>query len=271
MQHDDRNAPALVPAEEAANRETVPTPQPWNFLWTVLLTFLTIIIAYGSSFLVIRYVYHLQAGSHPGLSFQNFAKTLITNGQAIGLSTIATGLIGSLCVFFLVWVKKNGPSLQGYLGLKNARVRDYLFWLGILFVFSITAGLLGQALGESEKSSQFAMGLFKSGDHFWLLVIAVCIAAPIFEELLIRGFFLEGLRHSFVGTTGAVLVSSLLWTIMHTQYAWFNLMLLGIMGILLGTAKIMTRSLYVPIFLHIVHNSVAVTSVIFILQNQTAG
>ena len=41
---------------------------------------------------------------------------------------------------------------------------------------------------------------------------------PVFEELFFRGFLLEGFRRTFLGTTGAVVLTSLLWAVIHTQY-----------------------------------------------------
>jgi len=40
----------------------------------------------------------------------------------------------------------------------------------------------------------------------------------LFEELFFRGFLFRGLSSSFMGPVGAVLVTSALWALIHTQY-----------------------------------------------------
>ena len=90
-----------------------------------------------------------------------------------------------------------------------------------------------------------------------LLWIAFVVAAPLVEELFFRGFLFEGLRDSWMGPTGAVLVTSLAWAAIHMQYEMFQIVIIGTLGILLGIAKLKTRSLYIPIAMHTFNNLLA--------------
>src|SRR4029077_3273392 len=55
----------------------------------------------------------------------------------------------------------------------------------------------------------------------WLLLIADCLVAPVTEEFAMRGFLFRGWSKSFLGPVGAILLTSAIWTLLHTQYSWF--------------------------------------------------
>lgn len=60
-----------------------------------------------------------------------------------------------------------------------------------------------------------AVGLF-------VLLIGGCIAGPIMEEFVFRGFMFRGWSESFIGPIGAILLTSALWGMYHTQYDWLQ-------------------------------------------------
>jgi CAAX protease family protein len=76
------------------------------------------------------------------------------------------------------------------------------------------------------------------------------IAAPLFEEAFFRGFLLKGLESSFMGPIGAVVVTAGLWALIHVQYDAFGMATIFCLGLLLGTARVFTGSLLVPLGLH---------------------
>ena len=80
---------------------------------------------------------------------------------------------------------------------------------------------------------------------------------PFFEEFLFRGFLIEGLSRSKVGVIGAVILTSASWAIIHMQYGWFEIISIFFIGIVLCIAKIKSKSLYVPIAMHMLMNLVA--------------
>ncbi len=91
------------------------------------------------------------------------------------------------------------------------------------------------------------------------LLVAVFVA-PIFEEIFFRGFLLQGLRHYF-GDTWAVLISSLIFAIIHFSVGSFLLLL--VLGIILGVMRIKTNSIWPGIILHALNNLISAVSVGF--------
>jgi hypothetical protein len=88
----------------------------------------------------------------------------------------------------------------------------------------------------------------------WLLVLGVGVMAPILEELIFRGFLLKEFSYTFLGTKGAVLVTSLIWAIIHSQYDMVYLAIIFVTGLILGTARVLSHSMLVPITMHILFN-----------------
>jgi membrane protease YdiL (CAAX protease family) len=83
------------------------------------------------------------------------------------------------------------------------------------------------------------------------------VAAPVFEELFFRGFLLAGFQRTILGTAGAVVVTSLLWAVIHTQYDLYYMATIFVRGVVLGLARVHSGSLILPIGLHAFVNGLA--------------
>ena len=84
------------------------------------------------------------------------------------------------------------------------------------------------------------------------VMIAFLLTAPFVEELLFRGFILDGLVQRY-GTTrrgelSALCLSSLLFAIVHLDYASMAYALLA--GLLLGALRLRTGSIWAGVLLH---------------------
>jgi membrane protease YdiL (CAAX protease family) len=123
-----------------------------------------------------------------------------------------------------------------------------------LFVVSDQLANLSRAfLPIDEQLVQTVAELVRADGLFsWLIRLAgIGFGAALAEELLFRGVILTGLRP--LGRGGALVVSALLFTVMH------GLLLPNyfVAGIVLGLAAMATRSILVPISIHLVHNVAA--------------
>ena len=106
---------------------------------------------------------------------------------------------------------------------------------------------IDEALVQTVADLVRAEGLFS-----WLIRLAgIGVGAALSEELLFRGVILTGLRP--LGRGGALVVSALLFTVMH------GLLLPNyfVAGLVLGLAAMATRSILVPISIHLFHNIAA--------------
>jgi membrane protease YdiL (CAAX protease family) len=84
--------------------------------------------------------------------------------------------------------------------------------------------------------------------------IAVVIIAPLFEEVLFRGFVFDRVERHF-SPTAAVIVSGLLFGVYHLNI--FQGTFASILGVVLGLSLLWTNSIRIPIIIHLVNNAVA--------------
>ena len=234
-------------------------PPYWGFFGTIGLGVIAFII-YG---LVQAAIIIGSAFSNGTLSLESFAsdpveleKTLnniIFNGDLLGLSGIPSTLVG-VGIILLFVILKETLSIKQYLDLRLPQqpIKTFLKWIGAMVVIFVLIEVGTRFFGHEPP--EFMSRLYNSTNNKVMLWITVAVAAPIFEEFLFRGFLLEGLRHSFVGTTGAVLLTSGVFAIIHQQYGWFEIASIFVIGVIFAVAKLQTKSLYVPIAMHMFMN-----------------
>lgn len=90
---------------------------------------------------------------------------------------------------------------------------------------------------------------------WWLALILVGIGAPISEELLCRGFLFSAIANSRLGTTGAAIITSLGFAVVH-PYSVIGVIQVFAIGMLFSWILIRTGSLRVTIVCHAVYNCV---------------
>lgn len=90
----------------------------------------------------------------------------------------------------------------------------------------------------------------------WMAFLALCIGAPLAEEILFRGFLLGRLALTPLGFWGGALIANAGWTALHFDYSWVGLADVFLAGLLFSWALWRTGSLWVPIVFHALYNTV---------------
>jgi len=174
----------------------------------------------------------------------------------LGFMAIASTLIVLPFVLGMAKLKK-GSNLKSYFALNPVSLKVLGFWLliaiGVLLFQALFMWLMGI---EQIPDSMMNIG-YPSEFSKWLLVLGVAFFAPVLEEVIFRGFLLKGLANSVLGVYGAIFLTSLVWAVIHGQYEWGYMMLIFVIGLVLGYARMRTNSLFVPIMMHIIFNFVA--------------
>ncbi len=93
---------------------------------------------------------------------------------------------------------------------------------------------------------------------FWATLV---VAAPLCEETFFRGFMFRGIQHSRLGGVGAVLITSLVWSLGHLDYGPFELLWIFFGGILFGAARCKSGSIYLTMVLHGLWNLASLVAV----------
>jgi hypothetical protein len=189
---------------------------------------------------------------------------VIGGGLTIALSVI----MGLPVVLAALWIaiRISGTPFVDYLALRGTSWINFVIGAVALGVLVMGWDAVSRATGR-EVTAGFMGEVLQSarGDGVvWLLVLAFSVAAPVTEELFARGFLYRGWSESFLGVPGAILLSSLVWTLLHLQYDWFFLGEVFSIGLLLGYLRYRFNSTWLTIFLHGLNNLAAVVQTILI-------
>ncbi|MDW7655539.1 MAG: CPBP family intramembrane glutamic endopeptidase [Bacillota bacterium] len=184
--------------------------------------------------------------------------TQVLNEQYPAISVIYSALLIPLYILYLylqkrqdsrtVWLNRAEgrqlfPALAitvGLLGLIN-------LWFNLLTWLSESNQLVDRLMQEYiEVAGAFSPVI----GYFWL-ILGISILTPIAEELLFRGIIQGELRKA-MPEWAAVVIQGVIFAAFHWQPIQISYVLLP--GLLLGLLYAWTRSLWVPIAMHIVFN-----------------
>ncbi len=245
---------------------TVPAPPPpriWKFIGTSLWGLVIFAALFLGQLVVVGYLLL----RHPGpIDFAGL-KDVLGGGVTLPLSVI-TGLPA---VLLAIWIatRSAGTPFADYLALRWPSRSDAVKALLALIVLVTAWDLLSRAL-RREVTAGFMVEVLRSAqadNALWLLVIAFCVAAPITEEFFVRGFLYRGWSESFLRPTGAILLSSLVWTAMHLQYDWFFFAEIMSIGVLFGYLRYRTGSTWLTVVLHGLNNLAATVQTMWLASH----
>lgn len=115
---------------------------------------------------------------------------------------------------------------------------------------------LGEALGLGKANMDTMVQLFNEWD-WWLAVLVIGLGPGIGEELWCRGFLGRGLVGTYGAVTGITL-TSFLFGLIHVEPR--QALAVIPMGLALHFVYLMSRSLWLPMLLHSLNNSLAVVA-----------
>jgi uncharacterized protein len=189
---------------------------------------------------------------------------VLSSGLTIALSVIM-GLPAVLAALWLaIRIARN--SFADYLALRGTSWINFLIGAVALGVLVMGWDAISRAVGRDVAPGFMGEVLqsARADGAVWLLVIAFCAAAPVTEEFFARGFLYRGWSESFLGPAGAIVLSSLVWTLLHMQYDWFFLGEVFSIGLLLGYLRYRFNSTWLTIFVHGLNNLAAVVQTVLL-------
>ena len=228
-------------------------PRVWKFWGTTLWGLFIFVAMFLGQLAIIGYFVFQHGWSFDVAE----AIRVIGGGLTISLSVI----LGLPAVLLATWVaiRPTRISFTDYLALRWTSWRNFFTSLAALVIIVGGWDLVSRAIGR-EVTSGFMGEVLKSAQAdgaLWLLVIAFCVAAPMWEEIFARGFLYRGWSESKLGVAGAIFLSSLAWTSLHLQYDWFFFCEVFTIGVLLGYLRYRTNSTGLTIALHGINNLAA--------------
>lgn len=235
--------PASVPAPLPAPAPPS-APRPWGFWGTLGWALLA---AAASMIVTIVFVFVWMA-TH-ALQIPDIKDgAFITNASVI--ATLAPLIVLVIAIKVRKW------RLRDYLALTAPRLRDVALGVGVfaLLILAFEAAALIFGLDDGSASTNETYRAARLAGVLPLLWLAVVVVAPIGEELLFRGFLHRGWAASWLGVPGTVLLTALLWALLHQQYNWLGIAVIFSMGIALGWLRQRSGSTMLTMVLHALNN-----------------
>ena len=191
-----------------------------------------------------------QGGLHTGMTEQ-----FISNGLLLAIATIMGAPVAVGMSWLFATIRK-GRKPAWYLALEAIPVMELCRWLLYLVAVIILSDLVTLSLNR-PLVPEVMVDMYRTCQVKPLFWVALVVAAPVAEESLFRGFMFRGMAASRLGPAGAIVLTSLLWAMLHIQYDWYGIVSVFVLGLVLGVARHRTGSLYAPIVMHGLSNLVA--------------
>jgi len=164
------------------------------------------------------------------------------------LSKAALPAVGIALMLFAA--QRNRLSLADDLGFRSPKLASSVLFLLLWLLLIAVEEWLTSSIAETKPKSW--------ADYTALIVVirilAIGVLGPIAEEIAFRGLLMTFLNRTRLGIYGAIFISAALWSCVHFQYRPILLAIIFVDGIALGFARHITRSIYVPIAMHIIGN-----------------
>lgn len=156
------------------------------------------------------------------------------------------------------FAQRAGGSATVYLGLTLPRRSELVFGVAAVVALIVVSNAVSWLLGHNIVTS-FQTDIFRTAAAAgWLpllmLWLATVVVTPIGEESLFRGFLFRGWLRSPRDAWAVIVVTALLWAIIHVQYDWYVIAQVFSFGLLLGWMRWATGSTILTMLLHALIN-----------------
>jgi len=188
------------------------------------------------------------------------------DGTAISLFIMISAPV-QVALLVLFAARTGGGALE-YLGLVLPRRGEVLVGIGAVVALLVIADALTWLLGRAIVPN-FQNDLYSSASaagSLPLLWLAVVVVTPIGEETLFRGFLFRGWLREPRDVWPVIIVTALIWAMLHVQYDWYVMSQEFAIGVLFGWLRWASGSTILTMLLHGVVNFEAMIETILALH-----
>lgn len=206
-------------------------------VWTVVA-----VIALGIASVAAVLVWFPEAATQA----TDFSKDARAFGILFIVSVIAEVAVLALAARLARW------RVADYLGLVRPERRDAMIAVAATVAFVLAFDGFTYLVGKPVVTP-FQIELYHSAaasNSLPLMWLTLVVAAPVGEETMFRGFLYRGWAQTQRAVIPAVVVISAFWAVIHTQYDWFGIAQIFLIGLLLGWVRWRSGSTLLTIGLH---------------------
>lgn len=229
--------------------DSAPPPRTWDFMETTFV----VLIAYGVytfvGGLAMTYMVALQDG------VAKMSPAQLRDFAAQGRWYGAAVMIASPFTIAVLWIaiRKAGRGFAEYLALNWPTAAETAIGFGVFAGLAVLEWVISWYIG-AEDAPMNGFLIVKSSGGLLILLIAGCIAGPMMEEFIIRGFLFRGWSQSFLGPIGAIVMTSIAWAMTHVQYDLYGKFMIFGMGLALGYSRWRSNSTWLTVMVHSTFN-----------------
>ncbi len=230
-------------------------PRPWGFWATLGFSFAVLGASIVVSMIVTAIFTIFAVIQNPEIDIWEYLVSLASNGFCFAVTTIISATICTAMVVLFAKLRK-GITIKTYLALRTPSRKQLVKWFLVLGLFMVLSDALTLSLGQPIVP-EFMVEMYRTAYFTPVLLIALLLMSPVFEETFMRGFLFEGIKHSRLGSSGAVILTAAVWSALHIQYDLYGIATVFVGGLLLGIARLKSGSVYLTIAMHSLWSLVA--------------
>lgn len=176
------------------------------------------------------------------------------------LTVIATAVSAVIAVFFywLILGRKKTESDKLYYKEKVLKGRNFLMitiaTVGLYFLAILISNVVAAIIPETAKAYNEMMEMALGGNMV-IAALASVLLAPISEECIMRGLVFQNLRRYFT-VPAAIIIQAVMFGIFHMN--WIQGLYVLPVGIALGFVAAKSKSVLPCIYMHMLHNFMAI-------------
>ena len=180
--------------------------------------------------------------------------------------TLVRAAVGVVLLCMMLPPRSTGAT--EYFGLVIPRLRLVAKYSAVM-VLLVGAPRLLRVLRGMPLVPDSTIDAYRGAGSALAYFAALVIAAPLYEELLFRGFLFKGIARSRLGGWVALAITTSGWAALHIQYRGFQIVFIVIFGLYYGWVRWKTDSTGLAVLLHAMTNAVVVgeAAIAFTLLN----
>jgi membrane protease YdiL (CAAX protease family) len=218
-----------------------PPPRPWGIVMTAVWI-VPVLIGVVIASLVAIFIWYPDAA----IDSPEFVK----DARAFSIIFIAS-VLGELVVLFIA-ARLAGWRAGDYLGFVMPERREAVFAVACVAGFVLAFDAFTYLIGR-DVVTPFQVDIYRSAaasNSLLLMWLTLVIAAPVGEEAMFRGFLFRGWAPTQRAVIPAIVFISAFWAVIHTQYDWFGIVQIFLIGLLLGWIRWRSGSTLLAMGLH---------------------
>jgi uncharacterized protein len=238
--------------------------QPFGYAMTIVWT----LLAFALSAIVALSYYSWSFGSDRLLAMiagQSENPNIKYDGSFLATIYTVSAIVQVAILAFAIKLKR--WHFTEYLALHLPNRRSIFLALSLVIMIVVLSDGAFLLLGRNPVSEFqiISYSTAKAAGSLPLLIVVIVLFAPVSEEIIFRGFLYRGFVQQPSHAPYAILIVSLIFTVIHQQYDLLGLLQIFFIGLAFGVVRWSTGSTALTILMHILANAIAtIETVIYV-------